>query len=363
MPSASGQPVRLGSTVGTTVDGNGNSFYGNNTISGFVLDQAGSPASEVPLSGAATAYGFAQPVLPAPVPNGVGTTRTTQTLSGGFGGLMYTNAQSNPYIVSGGTFIGTDAATNRVQATLSGNALPSQSAGVSAVTMQYGGLTGTPGGQAFVDDNNFAALESQTNAQQIVVNGTATQPNGQLYLVSSGAAGAPTGLLPPGASYCQCDFLKWGYWGGDLTSANPSAPRIDRGGINTWVAGIQTPQSDLNSLISQSATATYTGHAIGSVFNNGASYAAAGGFTGSYNFGTQTGTLAINNFDGRTLTASGKAPLTGANYSAAGSGVGIQGTINGTFYGPNAAETGGNFAFQNTTGPSYLASGIFAGKR
>ena len=68
--SASGQPVRLGSAVGTTVDANGNSFYGGNAISGFVLDQAGSPASEVPLSGAATAYGFAQPVLPTPVRTG-----------------------------------------------------------------------------------------------------------------------------------------------------------------------------------------------------------------------------------------------------------------------------------------------------
>ena len=186
--------------------------------------------------------------------------------------------------------------------------------------MQYGGLTGTAGGQAFVDNNNFAALESQTNPQQIVVNGNAVQPNGQLYMVSSGAAGAPATLLPAGASYCQCQYLQWGYWGGDLTTANTSqsgAPRIDRGDINTWVAGVATPLSDLNSLISQSATATYTGHAIGSVFNNGASYVAAGGFTGTYNFGTQTGTMAVNNFDGHNFVASGKAPLTGANYTFA----------------------------------------------
>ena len=74
--------------------------------------------------------------------------------------------------------------------------------------MQYGGLTGTAGGQAFVDNSNFAALESQTNPQQMVVNGNATQPTGQLYLVSSGAAGAPTGLLPtvrPIASASTCN--------------------------------------------------------------------------------------------------------------------------------------------------------------
>jgi trimeric autotransporter adhesin len=365
--SASGPPVRLGSTVGTPVDGNGNSFYGSNSISGFVLDQAGSPAAEVSLSGAATAYGFVQPVLPTPLPNAVGTNRTTQALSGSFGGLMYTTAQSTPYAVSGGSLISTDAATNRVQATLSGNAIPTQAAGVSGLTMQFGGLTGAPGGQAFVDNSNFAALESQTNPQQMVINGTATQPNGQLYLVSSGAAGTPTNLLPAGASYCQCQFLQWGYWGGDLTTANssnPATPRIDRGGINTWVAGVATPQSNLNSLISQSATASYSGHAIGSVFNNGASYLAAGGFNGTYNFGTQIGQVAVTNFDGHNFVAGGKAPLTGANYSFSGSPApGFTGTVNGTFFGPNAAETGGNFAVQTTTGPTYIASGIFAGKR
>jgi trimeric autotransporter adhesin len=254
-----------------------------------------------------------------------------------------------------------------VQATLSGNAIPTQAAGVSGLTMQFGGLTGAPGGQAFVDNSNFAALESQTNPQQMVINGTATQPNGQLYLVSSGAAGAPTNLLPPGASYCQCQFLQWGYWGGDLTTANssnPATPRIDRGGINTWVAGVATPQSNLNSLISQSATASYSGHAIGSVFNNGASYLAAGGFNGTYNFGTQIGQVAVTNFDGHNFVAGGKAPLTGANYSFSGSPApGFTGTVNGTFFGPNAAETGGNFAVQTTTGPTYIASGIFAGKR
>ena len=99
------------------------------------------------------------------------------------------------------------------------------------------------------------------------------------------------------------------------------------------------------------------------MFNNGQSYVAAGGFNGTYNFGTQTGTMAVNNFDGRNFTASGSAPLTGANYSFAVTSPGTAGTVNGTFYGPAAAETGGNFAVRTTIGPNYLASGIFAGKR
>jgi phosphatidylethanolamine-binding protein (PEBP) family uncharacterized protein len=390
LQSASGTPVRLGSAISSTVDGNGNSFYGGNAISGFVVDQTafssgtngnvGSPvtpslASDFPLSGVGTTYGFAQPVLPAAVPAGVGANRGTSTLfstntggnfggaaSGSFGGLMYTTAQPTPYIVTGGTFISTDVPNNRIQATLNG-AAQSPAAGVTALAMQFGGLTGAPGAQAYVDDSTFAAAESQVNPQQITINGTASQPTGQLYLASSGAAGAPASLLPSGVSYCQCQYLQWGYWGGDLNSTVSGAARIDRGHINTWVAGVATSAGDLGTLANQSASGTYSGHAIGSVFNNGASYVAAGGFNGTYNFGTQIGTMAINNFDGHSFSATGKAPLNGANYNFGVTSPGATGTINGTFFGPMAKETGGSFAVQTTIGPKYLASGIFAGKQ
>jgi hypothetical protein len=39
---------------------------------------------------------------------------------------------------------------------------------------------------------------------------------------------------------------------------------------------------------------------------------------------------------------------------------GIAGSLNGSFYGPAAANTGGNFNFHTTVGPTYLTSGIFA---
>ena len=99
------------------------------------------------------------------------------------------------------------------------------------------------------------------------------------------------------------------------------------------------------------------------MFNNGQSYIAAGGFTGSYNFGTQTGTMAVTNFDNHNFAASGSAPLNGANYSFGVSTPGVTGAIKGTFYGPMAAETGGSFAVKTTVGPAYLASGIYAGKK
>jgi trimeric autotransporter adhesin len=384
LQGASGTPVALRSAVSSMVDANGNSFYGASTITGFGVDQTafassgtvgtvGSPvipstASEVTLSQATTSYGFAQAATSASVPTGVGATRTTQTLTGNLGGLMYTGAQSKPYILTGGATISTDASGNQVQATLSGTA-QSPSTNVNTVTMQYGGLTGNGSG-TFVDDRTFAATESQTSPQQIngqtlVVNGDQTKA-GQLYLASSGVASPPTSLLPTGASYCQCKYLQWGYWGGDLLtgdSTDSTITRVDRGHINTWVAGVPTPLSDLSSMESLGAIGTYNGHAFGSVFNNGSSYVAAGGFNATYHFGTQTGTFSISNFDGHTFSGTGSVPLSGANYTFGFTTAGFKGGVNGTFYGPNAAETGGSFAIGSTAGPAYLASGIYAGAK
>lgn len=377
--SASGTPTSVQGSVASTVDGNGVSLYGGTAISGVVLSQSASGVAEVSLSGSSTSYGFAQPALSTNVPAGVGASRTTQALNGYFGGLMYTNAQATPYAVVGDALISTDAPNNRVQATFAGSADASSSGGVSALTLQYGGgLARSPvGHSAFVDDNDFAAIESVADPQSITINGTTSQPTGQLYLVSSGAttaqpANPATGqaaanpadaLLPPGTSYCQCQYLQWGYWGGTLTTSDADPPRIDAGHINTWVAGSMTPLADLQTLETQGITARYTGAAIGSVFNNGASYLAAGGFNGTYNFGMQSGSFAITNFDGHNFAASGSAPLTGASYSFGATANGFAGTVNGSFFGPKAAETGGNFAFQSIAGPTYIASGIFAGKQ
>ena len=191
--------------------------------------------------------------------------------------------------------------------------------------------------------------------------------------MSSGAAPPPNSLLPAGASYCQCQFLQWGYWGGDISSANPSGaatPRIDRGGINFWVAGQPTLSTDINTLVANPVVVTYTGHVIGSVFNNGAQYVAAGGLSGTYTFATQMGSFLVSNYDGQSFTIKGKLPTnaSGTQYTATISTttnqkLPITGTFNGSFYGALAAETGGNFNFHTTVGPTYLTSGIFAAKR
>jgi len=381
--SATSPPVRIGSALSSVVDGNGNSLYGGKSISGFVLDQTQytapapgsgvlttrvipSSASEVALTGIPTNYGFTQPATATSCRAGVGTTRTSQTLTGYFGGVMNASPPAQTYTITGTTSLSTDAASNRVAASFTSDPLaPSATGGVSSVKMQFG-----PASSAFIDDNIYGAAESQTGPAPATVNGKLAQA--QLYLLSSGAAPPPTSLLPPGVSYCQCQYLQWGYWGGDITTANAglgNTPRIDRGNINFWTAGQITPAADINKLAGQGAIGNYTGHLIGSVFNNGAQYVAAGGLNAIYNFGTRMGSLNITNYDGNTFTVSN--PMVSGtgkytfnfNNAITQQGRSITGAFNGGFYGPMAAETGGNFKFQTTAGPTYLTSGIFAAKR
>jgi hypothetical protein len=266
--------------------------------------------------------------------------------------------------------------TNVPQGTVSATFSGSDPFGTNTVVLRFGSQnpTTTPNtrlNSAYIDDNNFSAIESQFAASQ--VNGASVQLNGDPTQASrialvTGHTVTPNTLLPSGL--CQaCQFLQWGFWTGELDtpdSTGTAVARRDRAHINTWIAGVPTSTADLGTLAGQAITGTYTGQAIGSVLNNGSSYVAAGNFNASYNFGTQNASFAISNFDGKNFAATGRVPLTGANYAATfgGTAVGFNGRLNGTFYGPMAAETGGTFAVQSVPGATpYLASGIFAGKR
>jgi hypothetical protein len=363
-PSPGSDPGTITSAISSIVDSSGQSLYGANTITGFTLDRTQVASGT---NGTVGTGGIASPSVATTVPAGVGTSRTTQTLTGYFGGLMTTNVTSSPYSVTGAATIATDNSANSVNATFTSDQslVASATGGITSITMNFGGKQ-----SVFIDDNIFGAAEDparpqQINGQQLAVAGDTTQAS-RLYLVSSASATLPTSLLPSGASYCQCQYVQWGYWGGDLLTGDPSTDlvtRSDHGHINFWVAGVPTSAGDLATLASQSAVGTYTGHAIGSVSNAGSNYVAAGGFSGTYNFGTQIGTVAINNFDGKNFTATGSAPLSNGQYTLPVSQTGVAGTINGAFFGPKAAETGGNFSIHSTVGPTYLASGIFAGKQ
>ena len=67
-----------------------------------------------------------------------------------------------------------------------------------------------------------------------------TNPN--IYLVTQTASPPPTSLLPNGLC-SSCQYLQWGYWGGQIdtpTAGEGNPLRTDVGHINFWVAGQPT---------------------------------------------------------------------------------------------------------------------------
>jgi len=108
-----------------------------------------------------------------------------------------------------------------------------------------------------------------------------------------------------------------------------------------------------------SGVGTFSGIANGAISNNGAAYSASSPFTETYNFGSNSGQLQINNFDGASYVSN----LSGSGNTYSGSLLGVTsrtGSVNGGFYGTSAAETGGTFSINSITGPRYVATGIFA---
>ncbi|MGH7092638.1 MAG: hypothetical protein ACREFB_03785 [Stellaceae bacterium] len=374
-PGGGAATTRVNSGFLTGIDGAGNSFYGNNSITGFVVDsnnccnedgsQTPATAQEINTqTGAVTNYNFVQPVTATTLPAIGSGPQISQNLTGFVGGTMTANQNetTTPYAVIGGIGIQTDATNLQVAGTIAaGDPFTQSQSGVNSIILSYGSLTpgGTGARQGYINDNLFGMLENPGDTGSTLNSNSGTA---NLYLVTASAV-PNTSLLPAGASYCQCQYLQWGYWGGELDTSDESGARTDVAHINTWVAGSPTPAADINNLISMGATASYSGAAIGSVFNNGAQYLAGGGFNQTYNFGTQTGTMTISNFDGKTFGGTVVGTRGSPAFAAPLSGSGVSGSAAGSFFGPGAIETGGSFAVQGTGNAPYVAAGTFAGRQ
>lgn len=164
---------------------------------------------------------------------------------------------------------------------------------------------------------------------------------------------------PPTVTPRECQYQTWGYWARQDRSWDSSPTtnrRNDLRGTNTWVAGRPTVNMPTRG------TASFNGVAVGTVSDNHANYLATGNFNNTYNFGNNTGKITISNFDGRNFSGPVVGARGSASYSGSLRGTNLSGTTSGSFYRPNAAETGGVFSIHSTIGPGYLASGTFSGK-
>jgi hypothetical protein len=287
----------------------------------------------------------------------------------------------------GATTVPTDASvtSSGVSSTISGNVAASvrsattyqpaspQPTQVNVNTVQSNLQVNTAANQAALPTSTFAPTTTGQYTDGFVVvlttngAGTAIQPgfsgtliNGQL-VASPQPPAIPSSFsfpLPPGtATLNNGQFSGQTFLAPDSSVFNAAlntgggfgAP----GGQSTFFMG-GTPLVNLPT----TGTGTYTGTAVGGVISSTATYTASGGFSASYNFGTQTGNMTISNFDSKTFGG----PITGASgaYSAVLSGSGLSGSAGGRFFGPGASGTGGLFAVTNPTIP-YLATGVFAG--
>ncbi|MSP51554.1 MAG: hypothetical protein EXQ91_04060 [Alphaproteobacteria bacterium] len=92
-------------------------------------------------------------------------------------------------------------------------------------------------------------------------------------------------MLPTGVSFCQCRYLQWGFFG--YSYGQGGNVRREDANLGVFVAGPLPMPSDIPT----TGTATFTGHAIGTVSVNSGTYVAAGGFSNAWNFGARTGTM------------------------------------------------------------------------
>jgi hypothetical protein len=284
------------------------------------------------------------------------TSRTLNGFSGGrfsavdfdeFGNIIFTdagvfaNTSGDPAdieivteVVGGTTSNGTVTATFDVS-----------TAAEERLVAEFGGTSET---SVFIDDTSFVIADPAASA---TLDGN-SQDVAFLFLATSDFLGLPAG------DTCQCEFLQWGLWGGTLEDT-PSVDLETATLLAFWVAGEIPALLDMPT----TGTATYTGHAIGIVNNDGNIFQAVGGYSQTYDFATGSGPFSVSNFDGTTYNGSVNA-ISGQENLFTGTATVASPTrtldLNGAFFsggGDPVAEVGGGFSI---TGDGYEASGIVA---
>ncbi len=150
--------------------------------------------------------------------------------------------------------------------------------------------------------------------------------------------------------------MEWGYW---TAEAKDLSNNVDRFHLATWVAGVLPATVDMPT----SGTASYLGHLNGSVDNNGVRYQAVGKFQNSWDFGSQSGSITVTNFDGENFSGGAVSASNKRDFAGSGSNDGKSISFHGSFYkgGSDASkEQGGQF---HITGTNYKAGGTFAAAR
>ncbi|WP_298822695.1 FecR domain-containing protein [uncultured Roseibium sp.] len=304
--------------------------------------------------------------------------RTSKTLKGYAAGVLESNvnysAGVDPVIFASNSLgdfeISFDSQNGSLYATLHVKDVANLDDEVDQYQLAFGEQSGS-GQSVYIDADTFAAIETSggsgnqilTDSEVFVSPKAGTTPDN--YLISNTLVKGADNALFVDKTKCTCDFLEWGYWGSKMEASDTSlagGDRFDTFHMGTWVAGDVTNSIDLPT----SGSATFAGHAVGSVADGTRQYLAAGDFNMSLDFTYRTGTATISNFDSRTMSAtlSETSVASGNLFEGTLSGTGgLSGNINTSVVtGPNSNHQGVIGDFHATQG-NWSAAGIVAGEK
>ena len=160
------------------------------------------------------------------------------------------------------------------------------------------------------------------------------------------------------------NYSSWGEWNGNLTVVNGGTGQSTQFNRGLFAMGQPTPRSHVDQ---RTGTATYSGSIIGDYASQAAGVvpnSVSGNINLTANFGTDivSGNMNMSGPNGFSANPTFNANFynrgsNGVGYNGGLNGANGNGGIDGTFFGPNAEETGGSFWYSTNTGEN--ATGIF----
>lgn len=172
---------------------------------------------------------------------------------------------------------------------------------------------------------------------------------------------ADTGTVTNSSEICSsCSFMTWGWWG-QAASGGSAAVHL-----GNWIIGEKPTDEQVEDLQPAGGTATYTGHAVGTVVNDGSQYIATGDLNATMDFGARTGTIEIRNYDDKDMfgaVVSFESGGTSVSSLTSDSMIGIATSVTGAFASNGTDPVAGVMGSFTAVDGNWSSTGIFAGSR
>lgn len=200
---------------------------------------------------------------------------------------------------------------------------------------------------------------SNTNIGTVVESYYANKNNFAVVIDHANGSGVNSwAISSPSEEVTQYEFTTWGNWNNEVYNDVANSSHID----SRFIIGQQTPGGSVPT----SGTATYSGKVEGILRNGvGAFEYGSGDLSLQANFGTRALMGTFNNMKANgnawhDMNVNAAWNANSSEIQGTLSGNGMNGAVNGKFFGPNAEEIGGSWT---ANGNGYEAVGTFRGKQ